>query len=56
MLGVDMSSGDGIIGQRNHGSQMGGCVSRGVPLYGTAILFIHLYLHRYIMYTNAKKH
>ncbi len=42
MLGVDMSSGDGIIGERNHGGQMDGCVSRGVPLYGTAILIIHL--------------
>ncbi len=30
MLGVDMSSGDGIIGEGNHGGQMGGCVSRGV--------------------------
>ncbi len=30
MLDVDMFSGDGIIGERNHGGQMGGCVSRGV--------------------------
>ncbi len=37
MLRVDMSTGDGIIGDRNHGGQMGGCVSRGVSLYGISM-------------------
>ncbi len=60
MLGVDMSSGDGIIGERNHGVRWVG-VYPGVFPYMVLLswLFTYvylLYLHQDIPSTNAKKH